>query len=54
VDIEKTKQFDPNEPETDANEMDGQFPDGMFRFEKRIDCIPVDRSAANFENTSLR
>lgn len=28
---------DPNEPEADVKEFDEQFPDGMFRFEKRID-----------------
>ena len=28
---------DPNEPETDVKEFDERFPDGMFRFEKRID-----------------
>lgn len=28
---------DPNEPEMSAEEVDEQFPDGMFRFEKRID-----------------
>ena len=30
---------DPNEPEADVKEFDEQFPDGMFRFEKRIDKI---------------
>ena len=25
---------DPNDPDTNEEEMDGQFPDGMFRFEK--------------------
>lgn len=28
---------DPNEPEANIKEFDEQFPDGMFRFEKRID-----------------
>ncbi len=28
---------DPNEPEMDVEEIDEQFPNGMFRFEKRID-----------------
>lgn len=28
---------DPHDPEMDNKEMDEQFPDGMFRFEKRID-----------------
>ena len=27
----------PNEPEADVKEFDEQFPDGMFRFVKRID-----------------
>lgn len=26
---------DPNEPEADVKEFDEQFPDGMFRFEKK-------------------
>lgn len=28
---------DPNEPEVNVEEFDEQFPDGMFRFEKRMD-----------------
>ena len=28
---------DPNEPEMNVEECDEQFPDGMFRFEKRMD-----------------
>ena len=28
---------DPNDQETDVKNFDEQFPDGMFRFEKRID-----------------
>ncbi|MBQ9316376.1 MAG: hypothetical protein IJ203_06085 [Atopobiaceae bacterium] len=28
---------DPNDPDSDHEEMDDQFPDGMFRFEKRLD-----------------
>lgn len=32
---------DPNELERDAEETDVQFPDGVLRFEKRIDQIPV-------------
>ena len=28
---------DPNDPDYDPQEVDGQFPDGMFRFEKRMD-----------------
>ena len=27
---------DPNDPEDDAHHIDEQFPDGMFRFEKRL------------------
>ena len=28
---------DPNMPDADVKKFDEQFPDGMFRFEKRID-----------------
>ena len=30
---------DPNDPEERAEQMDEQFPEGMFRFEKRMDAV---------------
>ena len=35
----KTHHLDPNDPDSSAtlDEQDGQFPEGMFRFEKRIE-----------------
>ena len=36
VEFFNSRHPDPNEPDTAQHSMDDQFPDGMFRFEKRI------------------